>query len=259
MSEYNIQMNKYNALSAGYDQLYPATKIENVDGLNTALQNKASKATEDIVMSTTYPSYVGVSVSASELQAYLDALPKMLTKRYAITVSGTCSSDVKIQSFYGSGSIEISAENIGGCIFSGHIVVDSCGVKVTIAKLRFNLPASSSAAGIRASNSILVSVQNCEFIGENGNQAVGVGTDGHAVIGIAYCKFQNLYIAVHLYRGGLIYVNCNADDVSNNSYGIYSYYGGIAQLLGSTPNTVGGGSNYKNGGGAIINAAGQFI
>ena len=41
MSEYNIQMNKYNALNAEYDQLYPATKIKNVDGLDTALQNKA--------------------------------------------------------------------------------------------------------------------------------------------------------------------------------------------------------------------------
>ena len=41
MSEYNIQMNKYNALNVEYDQLYPATKIENVDGLDTALQNKA--------------------------------------------------------------------------------------------------------------------------------------------------------------------------------------------------------------------------
>ena len=40
MSEYNIQMNKYNALNAGYDQLYPVTKIKNVDGLDTALQSK---------------------------------------------------------------------------------------------------------------------------------------------------------------------------------------------------------------------------
>ncbi len=40
MSEYNIQMNKYNALNAEYDQLYPVTKIEDVDGLDTALQNK---------------------------------------------------------------------------------------------------------------------------------------------------------------------------------------------------------------------------
>ena len=41
MSEYNIQMNKYNALNAEYDQLYPVTKIEDVDGLDTALQNQA--------------------------------------------------------------------------------------------------------------------------------------------------------------------------------------------------------------------------
>ena len=44
MSEYNIQMNKYNALNAEYDQLYPVTKIEDVDGLDTALQNKADKS-----------------------------------------------------------------------------------------------------------------------------------------------------------------------------------------------------------------------
>ena len=44
MSEYNIQMNKYNASKAGYDQLYPATKIKNVNGLDTALQNKADKS-----------------------------------------------------------------------------------------------------------------------------------------------------------------------------------------------------------------------
>ena len=44
MSEYNIQMNKYNALNVEYDQLYPATKIENVDGLNTALQKKADSS-----------------------------------------------------------------------------------------------------------------------------------------------------------------------------------------------------------------------
>ena len=42
MSEYNIQMNKYNALNAQYDQLYPVTKIKDVDGLDTALQNKAN-------------------------------------------------------------------------------------------------------------------------------------------------------------------------------------------------------------------------
>ena len=52
MSEYNIQMNKYNASKAGYDQLYPATKIANVDGLGTALQNKADKSVDFTVTLT---------------------------------------------------------------------------------------------------------------------------------------------------------------------------------------------------------------
>ena len=52
MSEYNIQMNKYNALNAEYDQLYPVTKIEDVDGLDTALQNKAEKSVDFTVSLT---------------------------------------------------------------------------------------------------------------------------------------------------------------------------------------------------------------
>lgn len=52
MSEYNIQMNKYNALNAGYDQLYPVTKIEDVNGLGTALQNKADKSVDFTVTLT---------------------------------------------------------------------------------------------------------------------------------------------------------------------------------------------------------------
>ena len=52
MSEYNIQMNKYNALNAEYDQLYPVTKIEDVDGLDTALQNKSDKSVDFTVTLT---------------------------------------------------------------------------------------------------------------------------------------------------------------------------------------------------------------
>ena len=55
MSEYNIQMNKYNALNVEYDQLYPATKIENVDGLNTALQNKADLGADGKVLESQLP------------------------------------------------------------------------------------------------------------------------------------------------------------------------------------------------------------
>ena len=56
MSEYNIQMNKYNALNAEYDQLYPATKIKNVNGLDTALQKKADLGEDGKVPESQLPS-----------------------------------------------------------------------------------------------------------------------------------------------------------------------------------------------------------
>ena len=85
MSEYNIQMNKYNALNVEYDQLYPATKIENVDGLNTALQKKADttkKAT--VTLSTDWtgtesPYTQAVTISGTTVNSKVDLQPDATT------------------------------------------------------------------------------------------------------------------------------------------------------------------------------------
>ena len=78
MSEYNIQMNKYNALNVEYDQLYPATKIENVDGLNTALQKKADKSVDFTVTLT-------AAGWADNVQTISDA--RFVSTGYAYTVA----------------------------------------------------------------------------------------------------------------------------------------------------------------------------
>ena len=78
MSEYNIQMNKYNALNAEYDQLYPATKIKNVDGLDTALQNKADKSVAFTVTLT-------AAGWADNVQTISDA--RFVSTGYAYTVA----------------------------------------------------------------------------------------------------------------------------------------------------------------------------
>ena len=83
MSEYNIQMNKYNALNAEYDQLYPATKIKNVNGLGTALQNKADKSVAFTVTLTA----AGWSDNA---QTISDS--KFVSSGFAYTVSPASSS-----------------------------------------------------------------------------------------------------------------------------------------------------------------------
>ena len=78
MSEYNIQMNKYDALNAEYDQLYPATKIKNVDGLDTALQNKADKSVAFTVTLT-------AAGWADNVQTISDA--RFVSTGYAYTVA----------------------------------------------------------------------------------------------------------------------------------------------------------------------------
>ena len=83
MSEYNIQMNKYNALNAEYDQLYPATKIKNVDGLNTALQNKADKSVAFTVTLT-------AAGWADNVQTISDA--RFVSSGFAYTVAPASSS-----------------------------------------------------------------------------------------------------------------------------------------------------------------------
>ena len=80
MSEYNIQMNKYNALNVEYDQLYPATKIENVDGLNTALQNKADTSSvyskEESISAETRTA-LGLEETATPDSAFAKIVPQL--------------------------------------------------------------------------------------------------------------------------------------------------------------------------------------
>ena len=85
MSEYNIQMNKYNALNAEYDQLYPVTKIEDVDGLDTALQNKADTTKKTtITLSTDWtsdasPYTQSVAISGTTANSKIDLQPDATT------------------------------------------------------------------------------------------------------------------------------------------------------------------------------------
>ena len=76
-------MNKYNALNAEYDQLYPATKIKNVNGLDTALQKKADKSVDFTVTLTA----AGWSDNA---QTISDS--KFVSAGYAYTVAPASSS-----------------------------------------------------------------------------------------------------------------------------------------------------------------------
>lgn len=92
MSEYNIQMNKYNALNAKYDQLYPATKIKNVDGLDTALQNKADLGEDGKVPESQLPEISAVKTYTATIGTTWTENEDTGVKYQSVAISGVLAS-----------------------------------------------------------------------------------------------------------------------------------------------------------------------
>ena len=144
MSEYNIQMNKYNALNAGYDQLYPQPmKHANThakDGndpitpsmigtynkteIDTALQNKAPAS---------IAAYSDIRISVGDgksIQDAIDSIPQNLNG-YSVVVKvyGSHTENVTINGFSGYSYFQIALQS--GASLTGQISVYAPG-KITI-------------------------------------------------------------------------------------------------------------------------------
>ena len=201
------------------------------------------------------------TMPASELQAYLDTLPRLLTEHHVITLSGTCSRDVRVQGFYGCGSLTLRADNLGDCVFTGSVSVENCSVPVTLETLKWALGdgTTNSIYCLHCSDSHL-KAENCSFTGyaaaDGGKAGRGVNVFANAAITLKNCAFHDLEIVVHTYYGGIVGI-CGDNpqtDYSGNLTGVYTYHGGLVLLGNSVPDTLGAPANYKNSGGAIIEA-----
>lgn len=202
-----------------------------------------------------------VTMPASELQDYLDALPCLLTENHIITLSGTCSQDVRVQGFYGCGSLTLRADNLGDCVFTGSASVANCSVPVTLEKLKWAIGEGTDPRTycLHCSDSHL-KVENCSFTGyaaaDGGKAGRGVNVFANAAITLKNCAFHDLETVVHTYFGGVVGI-CGDNpetDYSGNLTGVYTYHGGLVMLGNMVPATLGAPANYKNSGGAIIEA-----
>lgn len=235
------------------------------DGGATVLCSPAGLITESDcgpvrrkVLATGVPSRA-VTIPASELQAYLNSLPRLLTEHHDITLSGTCSQDVRMQDFYGSGSLTLRADDLGDCVFTGSVSIENCGVPVTLENLKWALGAEAD------SNTYCIdccgghiSAQDCSFNGyastDGGTAGNGVNTYPNTSAVLGNCAFHDLQNTVHTYLGGRveIYGDNPKTDYSGNSVGAYTYWNGLVMLGAGVPTTLGASTNYRNSGGAII-------
>ena len=201
---------------------------------------------------------VSKSLNASELQAYLDSLPRLLTDNYDIILTGTCSEIVYLKGFYGCGRITLRAANLGDCVFTTIIEIKECHVPVNVEKLKWECNEETlNNSGVISCVGSMVSIEKCSFTGyasssgEKIGRGVTISEQGTAVV--ADCAFHNLDIVANIYLSGFISIYGGAEtDYSGNNYGAYTYYGGLVMLADTVPPKMGGSYNYRNGGGAII-------
>ena len=201
-----------------------------------------------------------VTVPASELQAYLDALPRLLTEHHVITLSGTNSNIVSVKDFYGCGSLTLRADKVGDCVFTKDVIVENCSIPVIMEGLKWELDGTASPETYCIScRDSTIYANICSFNG-HAKTGRGVVSWGNSSAVLAGCALHNLEIAVEASWGGRIgvYGEDPKTECSGNTIGIYLRQGGLVLLGDLVPDLLGGTYNERNRMNAIIKG-GKFV
>ena len=206
-----------------------------------------------------------VTIPASELQAYLDALPRLLTEHYVITLSGTNSNIVYLNDFYGCGSLTFRADNLGDCVLTRKVTLKNCSALVTMEKLKWelgsNIPYGESCIYCSTSE---VMARECSFTGyvpPDGEQVGRAATTvNRGYCEFWDCKFHNFELVINCFGAGHIDIIETelGGEYGGSKYGVFTDLGGVAMLSDKVPATLGSGGNVTRNGGVIIQG-GKFI
>lgn len=202
-----------------------------------------------------------VSLSAEELEPYLDSLPKLLTENLVITVAGQDSRTLEINRFAGPGSLTITAAALEDCTFSG-IYIGNCTAQIYLKTL--NVQNTAAVSGnpyglITITESNRVKLDDCSISAANQNAVTGVVIGENSLVNIGNTSMKNLYTGVFAKNNAYVAVKGGSTAVfSGNSRGVQVYNSGVVLLGGNAPNTLGGASNVNNGG-LIVSAAGAVL
>ena len=213
------------------------------------------------VLATGVPSRV-VTIPASELQAYLNSLPRLLTEYHDITLSGTNSDIVYVKDFHGYGSLSFHANNLGD---TRGFTLKNCSAPVIMEKLKWelgsNIPYGESCVYCSTSE---VMARECSFTGyltpDGGKLGRAATTIDRGYFYLRDCKFHNLEIVVNCYCAGHIDIieTETGGEYSGNDIGAYTQFSGLVMLASGIPPTLGSGGNVTRNGGVIIQG-GKFI
>ena len=188
-----------------------------------------------------------VTLDAAELQTYLNALPRMLTKHLAITVSGTLTEPLVFQNFYGSGSINLEGGSTARTTLQNGLQVEKCDISMILRHCHiFPDTTGNSAVCVKCSYGNLY-LDECVITGNNNSCGLEVSHGGLVVAD--NCSMSGHETCVLASRGGFANLNNSASgQFSGNTVGAQTWYGGIIVMTSSTPTLLGGSTNDKSGG-----------
>ena len=201
-----------------------------------------------------------IKVAASELQAQINALPRLLTESLTLEVTGELDTAVEVKNFYGSGYLTIVAGS-GGFTLRNKMQVSACSVFVYIKNIEFQERAgmTSNDALLHIDNCGNIHVSQCGFTGldEAGRCTGALATYGSRVV-MGSCRAAGLGVAVHAARSAIISIDGSEPSYQDNKIGAYVWHGGIVMLTYPAPDTLGAPTNEKSGG-LIVKSNGTLL
>jgi len=226
-----------------------------IDGAPAGFITEADLAVIRDRVDTAAVSGRAATVAASNLQAYINALPKLRTENLYITVAGELTQKLVLSNFYGSGKFYFYPQN-NQTVFRAEIDVEQCTVEVELHNLQFQMPLAGTFDGtscIHAGGFSHVRAIGCSFSGtaEALLPAPLHANDGGIVIATRvqarYCSAVALVV-----RAGIAVISCSAEHenpLHDNQYGVHAWEGGIAIIANrDTPMLLGGIVHHKQGG-----------
>lgn len=202
---------------------------------------------DNIVQCKTIP-FKSVTLEASALQAYIDALPRLLTEYLAISVNaGHVPETLRLENFYGAGSISVSGPGANSGVLDNGINIEGCSVPIFVS--RFDIRGSSVNFAISVSWSQKVSLvymtADRSHFSSGGTNIFGARINYLSCVSLTECAFSGMNIATYCENAFARILSCSG---SGNSLGVAVESGGVIMMSGTTPELMGGASNGKWGG-----------
>lgn len=196
----------------------------------------------------------GITLAASELSAYINALPRLLTENITITVTaGTAAQTLDFSGFYGSGRLRLVAN--GNVTLAGGVRSYCNRVETVLEGFSITGGATYEESTVYAYDTAILYLVDCTLTtADNITYAIQANLNG--TVAANRCSMTGYHnAALAMGQGKVSLVNCAGRD---NSVGANVWDGGSIFLCGTTPDTLGGNANSKNGG-IIVKADGTLL